>query len=141
MEPLFAAKRQTMRLEAPDRALVFADRRRIEQVLVNLLSNASKFAPSGTSVRLLIECRDDEVAWAVVDEGPGIPAEDQPHLFEHFYVNEQRFPDQTGTGLGLPISLAIAQAHDGAIDVETGPTGTTLRLRVPSRGPAEPAEL
>lgn len=141
MEPLFSAKQQTMRLEAPDHALVFADRRRIEQVLVNLLSNANKFAPSGTSVRLLIECRDDEVAWAVVDEGPGIAAEDQPHLFEHFYVNEQRFPDQTGTGLGLPISLAIAQAHDGTIDIETGPAGTTLRLRVPSHGPAEPAEL
>ncbi len=140
-EPLYSVKRQRIVLETPERVLLFADRRRIEQVLVNLLSNANKFSPTDTMVRLVVERRDAEVVWSVTDEGPGIPAEDQPHLFERFFVNEQRFPDQAGAGLGLPISLAIAQAHDGAIDVESGPGGTTVRLRVPIRGPAEPAEL
>lgn len=141
MEPLFAAKLQQVQILAPDEVLVFADRRRIEQVLVNFLSNANKFAPSGTAVRLIVEERDAEVGWSVVDQGPGIAPEDQVHLFEHFYVNEQRFPDQTGTGLGLPISLAIAQAHDGTVDVLSGPSGTTLRLRIPVRGPTEASEL
>jgi signal transduction histidine kinase len=140
MEPLFAAKRQEVQIVAPEEVVVFADRRRIEQVLVNLLSNANKFARPGTEVRLVVEEHDSEIAWSVVDQGPGIPPEDQIHLFEHFYVNEQRFPDQTGTGLGLPISLAIAQAHEGTVDVVSGPSGTTLRLRIPIRGPAESSE-
>jgi signal transduction histidine kinase len=73
------------------------------------------------------------VAWSVTDTGPGIAPEDQVHLFERFYTHE---PDasvrKTGAGLGLPIALAIAQAHGGTITVESSiGHGSTFSLSIP----------
>jgi signal transduction histidine kinase len=119
---------------------VFGDHRRLEQALLNLVSNAHRFAPEGGHVTLRVDAGDDGfVRWSVTDDGPGIPAEDRARLFERFFVGRSdRNAAREGVGLGLPTALAIAQAHGGRIDVESEPgRGSTFSLVVPELGPPE----
>jgi signal transduction histidine kinase len=121
---------------------VFGDHRRLEQALVNLVSNAQKFSPPGTAVTVSVASRDGFVRWTVEDRGPGIAREDQARLFERFFVvRGDRSRALEGVGLGLPTALAIAQAHGGTIDVvsEVG-RGSTFSLIVPVDGPGEAEE-
>jgi len=116
---------------------VFGDYRRLEQAVVNLLSNAGKFSPDGSRIHVAVSAADDEVRWEVRDDGPGIKPADQARLFERFFVGRQ---DQTGAdpgvGLGLPITLAIARAHGGRVDVESVPgRGSRFAIVVPAAGP------
>jgi signal transduction histidine kinase len=138
LAPLLEARRQRLELRLPPRPVwVYADRRRVEQVLLNLLSNAHKFSPDGAPVRLTVAARGGDVVWSVADEGPGIAPADRARLFERFFTGggpEHR----AGTGLGLPIALAIARAHGGGVEVESTPgSGSTFGLRLPRRGPEE----
>jgi two-component system OmpR family sensor kinase len=107
-----------------------------------LLSNAHTFSPVGSPIRLIVAADGDRVTWAVADRGPGIAAEDRARLFERFFiVASDSSGEKAGAGLGLPIALAIAQAHGGTIEVESAPgRGSTFILRVPARGPAEASE-
>jgi signal transduction histidine kinase len=136
MRPLLDAKRQRLAVDAPSEPIwVFADHRRIVRALLNLVSNAHKFSAAGSDILLRISGTHDEVAWEVTDEGPGIPQAEQPHLFERFFVSAtDRSPG--GTGLGLPIVLASAQAHGGRVEVksEVG-RGSVFRLVLPVAGP------
>ena len=77
--------------------------------------------------------------WTVVDTGPGIPIAAQPYLFERFFTLPQGDSvNSRGTGLGLPIAMAIAQAHGGTIDVESIPgQGSAFTLRVPATRASE----
>ena len=78
------------------------------------------------------------MVWSVRDPGPGIPEEDRPRLFERFFTADHRSQQQSGTGLGLPISLAIAEAHKGSIRVETEVgRGSTFSLRIPAASLAQ----
>jgi len=136
--PLFAEAGQTLVVHPPRHPrAVFGDRRRLEQALLNLLSNAQKFSPPGTTVDLEIVATDGQVAWVVRDAGVGIDAADRAQLFERFFVGRtDRTGAGRGTGLGLPIARAIAQAHGGEIEVESQPgVGSTFRLVVPLLGP------
>jgi signal transduction histidine kinase len=138
MAPALAQKRQHLRLEIPERPMVFGDRIRLRQVLFKLLSNAHRFAPPGAAIAVRLKTDGDDIIWSVADRGPGISAEDLPRLFERFFAPDAPTLDGSGAGLGLPISLAIAQAHGGTIEVETAPgIGSTFSLRVPLRGPEE----
>jgi len=112
---------------------VYGDHRRLEQALVNLLSNAQHFAPEGGSIRVEVTSEAGWVRWSVTDDGPGIPPEDQARLFERFFVGRgDRSGPRQGVGLGLPTALAIAQAHGGTIDVVSRPgQGSTFTLAVP----------
>ncbi len=118
---------------------VYGDRRRLEQALVNLVSNAQKYSPDGTAITITTAAHNDQVYWAVGDQGPGISAEDQRHLFERFFVGDSgRSGHRSGVGLGLPTVLAIAQAHGGRIDVESEPgRGSRFLLFVPVDGPED----
>jgi signal transduction histidine kinase len=132
------AQRTVMDLPATDHQ-VYGDRRRLEQALLNLVSNAQRFSPDGGTIGVGVELRGDLVAWVVTDDGPGIPAGDQPRLFERFFVGRNdRAGTHEGVGLGLPTALAIAQAHGGAIEVdsEVG-AGSRFALVVPLAGPAD----
>ncbi|MGH2920476.1 MAG: sensor histidine kinase [Gaiellaceae bacterium] len=116
----------------PVPALV-ADRGRLAQVLDNLVSNALKFTPEGGRVEIRTSAVDGHVVLEVDDSGIGIPAEEQPRLFERFFraaaATEQAIP---GTGLGLAIVKAIVEAHGGRILVESKPNaGTTFRVELP----------
>jgi signal transduction histidine kinase len=135
--PLAETRGQKVDLTAPVGPVpVFGDFRRLEQALVNLLSNAGKYSPEEASIRVTVAASGDEVSWSVADQGPGIEPDDQARLFERFFV-ASRGPTEaaTGIGLGLPITLLIAQSHGGRIDVESRPgRGSTFRLVVPAAG-------
>ncbi|MGH2380248.1 MAG: sensor histidine kinase [Candidatus Limnocylindria bacterium] len=136
LAPSLASRDHRVEVEAPDAPVwVFADHRRLERALLNLLSNAHKFSPNAAAIQLAIGEADGEVTWSVTDAGTGIPVEQQSHLFERFFVGATDRA-RTGTGLGLPIALAIVQAHEGRIelDSEVG-RGSTFRIIVPAAGP------
>ena len=137
MGPLAAAAEQTINLVLPDRAIwVTADRRRLEQALLNLVSNAQKFSPVGGEIGMSLSHAAGAARWTVTDAGPGIAVDDQRRLFERFFVGEEGM-HRAGTGLGLPTALAIAQAHGGTIEVTSAlGTGSTFELVIPLVGEA-----
>jgi signal transduction histidine kinase len=139
VRPLADARRQTIELDAPAEPVpVFGDFRRLEQALVNLLSNAEKYSPDATPITVTVASTVADVSWSVADAGHGISADDQARLFERFFVGERdRREAAAGIGLGLPITLLIVEAHGGRIDVDSRPgRGSTFRITVPVGGPA-----
>jgi signal transduction histidine kinase len=138
--PLAEADRHEIGLEAPEEPVpVFGDFRRLEQALVNLLSNADKYSAQGAPISVSVAASDGEVSWSVTDKGYGIRPEDQARLFERFFVaSRDRTEATAGIGLGLPITLLIVQAHGGRIDVESKVgQGSTFRIVVPATGPEQ----
>mgnify|MGYP005760780423 FL=1 len=125
-----------MVVDAPDSLPdIVADRERIEQVVVNILSNAVKYTPAGGHVRLAA-CMvgANRVRITVEDDGVGIPAADVPRLFERFYrVDKARSRAAGGTGLGLAIAKEIVEQHEGKIALasEYG-KGTTVTIVLPT---------
>ena len=110
----------------------------IEAVLVNLLDNAIKFTPAGGQVSLSAAAHDQRCLIRVADSGPGIPAEDLPHVFERFYrVDKARSrsdvqPGSNGAGLGLAIVKALLEQNSGQITVESQPgLGTIFTVELP----------
>jgi signal transduction histidine kinase len=112
---------------APDGVIADVDPVRIRQVLANLLSNAYKFAPQGSSVRVDVSVARDDVSISVSDDGPGVPEQRRGELFEKFSRLGASGP---GMGLGLYISRAIARAHGGDLRLSEG-EDMTMRLSVP----------
>src|SRR5215218_6393317 len=116
---------------------VDGDRDRLVQVVINLVSNAVKFTPSG-SVRVAVAAEAPggarHVRVAVADSGRGVSAEDVARIFEPFRQASDTLPDgPKGTGLGLPISRQIVEAHGGVLEVDTQPgEGATFWFRVPA---------
>jgi two-component system phosphate regulon sensor histidine kinase PhoR len=114
---------------------VQADPKRVEQVITNLVDNAIKYCPPGSTIT--IQWSKDPVDKAtvlrVLDNGPGIPEKYLERLFERFYrVDKGRSRDSGGTGLGLSIVKHIMQRHDGTVTVESTPgSGTTFICRFP----------
>lgn len=98
--------------------LVKADSQRMEQVLVNLIENGIKYGNQDGKVNVLIEERKKNLQISVKDNGPGIPAEHLPRLFERFYrVDKSRAKMSGGSGLGLSIVKHIVKAHGSQITV------------------------
>ena len=99
---------------------IAADRRRLAEVLQNLLDNAVQYTPSGGSITVSASSDGDEVEFTVSDTGIGIPRVDQPRIFERFYrVDVARSREVGGTGLGLSIAKHLVEAHGGRIWVES----------------------
>jgi signal transduction histidine kinase len=122
-------------LESPDELpRVLADRRRMRQVVSNLIENAVKYSPEGGEVEVSTASDADSVWFAVKDYGIGIPAEHHDTVFERFFrVSSQHTREITGTGLGLAICRRIVEEHDGLIELtsEVG-RGTTFTVRLPA---------
>ena len=112
---------------APDLPLVMADRRRIVQVISNLLSNAARHSPESSVIRVSAVRDGAHVEFSVVDEGRGIPTEHMANLFRKF---SQREDDDPGgdTGLGLAICKGIVEAHGGRIRAESDGPGLGARF-------------
>lgn len=97
---------------------IFADKDKISQVLVNLLSNAQKYTPQGGKVQISVKGTEEYTEIIVKDNGPGIPEEDLPFIFERFYrADKSRNRLTGGSGIGLAIAKAIMNAHKGNIEV------------------------
>ena len=111
------------------------DRRRIRELLLNLVTNAIKFTPSGGRVELQLDERGDQILLIVRDSGIGIAAGDLPYVFERFWradLARSRTGERPGTGLGLAITKWIAEAHGGSIAVQSRPTrGSVFTVTLP----------
>ena len=120
----------------PFAALALADADRIHQVLVNLLDNAIKFTPAGGRVSIFFDRTGEQISCIVTDTGPGIPADEIPHLFERFSRGDRsrsRSAGESGAGLGLAIARTIVEAHGGHMWVEsTCGCGASLTFTLPS---------
>ncbi len=125
----------TLRLGEIDQVLVCGDKDRLKQVLVNLVSNAIKYTPQGGEVVVGLAKVEQKARLTISDNGPGIPQEDLPHIFERFYRGEKsrtRTRDGKGFGLGLSIAYWIVRNHEGYIEVSSSQeTGTTFCIWLP----------
>jgi K+-sensing histidine kinase KdpD len=122
---------------SPGFPIVDADPRRIRQVLRNIVDNAIKYAPKGGLIVIRGEVRRDDVVVSIADQGVGISPEDLIPLFDkYFRVKAPTGYHVPGTGLGLPVSRAIIEAHGGRIWAEsTVREGTTLYFSIPLENP------
>jgi signal transduction histidine kinase len=132
-QSLFVRKKQEIEVLTPDEPmLATADEGRIEQALLNLLSNANKFSAEETNIT--IRGTREEAMWRidVIDRGIGITDEDQQRIFEEFEQVHTRGAHSAGTGLGLALAKRFIEAHGGTIAVESViGTGTTFIVRLP----------
>ncbi|MEV7416430.1 HAMP domain-containing sensor histidine kinase [Streptomyces sp. NPDC089919] len=128
-------------LDAARGIMVRLDPRRLDVILANLIGNALKHggSPVRVSIRTEAGAEGDTLVIAVKDNGPGIPAEVLPHVFDRFYKASASRPKSDGSGLGLSIAMENAHIHGGDITAENAPGGGalfTLRLPVPPLGEA-----
>ena len=124
----------TMSLELESEPIMLeGDRARIEQVVINVISNSVRYTPEYGSITVSAR-GGDEVSVSVADTGIGIPEADVPHLFDRFYrVDKGRSRAQGGTGLGLSIAKEIVDRHNGRIDVKSKlGEGTTVTVTLPA---------
>jgi signal transduction histidine kinase len=132
-QPLFVRKRQQVEVTLPDEPMVVrADVSRIEQVLLNLLSNANKFSPEGE--KIFVRSGGDAQWWQVEisDRGAGIALGDQERIFNEFEQLHVRSAHSSGTGLGLALARRFVEAHGGEIGVESVVgAGSTFHIRLP----------
>ncbi len=135
MRAQFDARRQELSQEIdPDLPDIEADRDRIRQVLVNLLTNANEYCPEGAGIEVKARRDGAEVEIDVIDNGPGIPEQQLEHIFERFSRGDAGETQRVGgTGLGLAISKSLVELHGGTIAAEsTLDRGSTFRVRLPA---------
>jgi signal transduction histidine kinase len=120
---------------------MLADRRKLKQILANLLSNGIKFTPAGGKVSLSASCEaDGGLVFQVADTGIGIAPEDIPKALAPFQqIDSMLRRKHEGTGLGLPLTKALVELHGGTLNIESElGDGTTVTLRFSSRRTIEP---
>ncbi len=132
------AAEQGLRVEADGRTEALGDELRAQQIVRALVENAIRHTPAGTSVAVSVFEAPDGVVLEVRDDGPGIPEEDQTHLFQRFY--RAAGGKASGSGLGLAIASELASRLDGAIAVVSRPGDTVFTLKLPPAGPELPQE-
>jgi signal transduction histidine kinase len=133
-------KKQTISVVGDNEISVFADRSFLRMAVINLLDNAVKYSPSGSTVRLVLSNgknfsnQTEFVQLSIEDEGPGIPEDKASHVFDRFYrVDEGRTRDAGGAGLGLAIAKWAVEAHGGTISVTPRlPHGSIFFIRIPA---------
>lgn len=128
------------RAEDPRTVWTYADPDRLAQVLANLIENALRYAR--TAVNLEVGCSVGRATVTVVDDGPGIPAQDMPRIFEKLFVARPRPDRPIGSGLGLTIVSELTQAMGGSVRAESpadGAGGTRMVVMLPLAAPPEPA--
>ena len=128
-----------LHLEVPaDLPLLWVQGALIEQALVNVLDNAARFSPPAGVIDIRLSHDGETFCFAISDQGPGIPVDEQAQIFDLFYTAARGDRGGQGTGLGLAICLGMLNAHGGTARVESAPgQGTTLILQLPLQQPAE----
>ena len=126
LEPQARGKQIKLVMDAPGPQTASIDAARFSQVIDNLVSNAIKFSPSGTTMEVTLRPGKDSFVLSVQDQGPGIPEEERKLLFRSFQkLSARPTGGEKSTGLGLSIVKRIVDAHGGRIDVESGSNGGT----------------
>jgi signal transduction histidine kinase len=131
--PLFGRKRQEVVVELPDDPMIVkADLGRVEQVLLNLLSNANKFSPEGQPIVVSTRAEEGWYRIEIRDHGIGISPDDQKRIFNDFEQVQTAGVMASGTGLGLSLAKRFAEAHGGGIEVTSAlGVGSTFAVRLP----------
>ena len=135
---LFEQRRQTITVDAPaDTAPILGDRRRVEQILTNLLSNAAKYTPDGGRIAVSADALDGRVRIAVADSGPGIPEPERELVFGRFYRGKDASRrGEAGSGLGLAIVKSLVELHGGTIRATAAvPHGARFVVELPAAPP------
>ena len=126
-------RNQELKLQLSDRCEMYADSAKLTQVIYNLLENASKYTQEGGTIRVRLIRSGRDAILTVSDNGPGIPKEDQTHIFDRFYrVDKARSRETGGTGLGLSIVRQMVIMHGGTVSVESEEgNGSTFTVELP----------
>jgi len=131
--PAAEKKKVVLAIAAPPRNTVArTDSNRLEQILLNLLANAIRHTPDGSTVRTTVTQEEGTVAFEVIDEGPGVPDEELERIFDIYLTTAE---DGRGLGLGLPLSRRLARLLGGELRALPHPTGGRFRLEIPTSGP------
>ena len=138
VEALVVQRHQALEVQLPDGLpAVLGDGPRLTQVFVNLLSNASKFAPEQSTIRIGARSLGAEIEAWVDDEGPGVPDLADSSIFDRFYRGKDEEPEPTGLGLGLWIVKSIVERHGGKVSAGRTTEGRTrFSVLLPAAGPA-----
>ncbi len=138
LRPLAEANQQQVhrQLEA---AIINGDPARLTQIVTNLMTNAIKFTPPGGTIDLVVRQNPEqrEATLTVSDNGPGIPIEDRPHVFERFYRSDSTRP-VAGSGIGLAVVAQLVKAHAGTVELVDSTVGTTITVTFPMSPPLIP---
>lgn len=133
--PISVAGKHVFYISGDKELQVFADEHRIEQVIVNMVNNAVKYAPDSNEIVFFIQQINDMAKISVKDNGPGIPQDKLPHLFDRYYKVDHAGYQGSGLGLGLFISSEIVKRHGGDIGVESElGKGSTFWFTLPVNG-------
>ena len=126
-------RRQEIKLQLGDPCEMYADCAKLTQVVYNILDNAIKYTPEGGLIRVRLVRSGRDAILTIMDNGPGIPKEDQPHIFDRFYrVDKARSRDTGGTGLGLSIVNQLVLMHGGTVSVQSDEGhGSTFIVELP----------
>lgn len=133
LRPMAEKRKQTLTASLPDALPMTGDSAKLEQALYNLVDNAVKYSPEGEGIEIAAQREGRNAILTVTDHGPGIPAEDLPHIFDRFYrVDKARSRDTGGTGLGLSIVRQMVALHQGTVAVESVEgKGSVFRVELP----------
>lgn len=127
-----AAGKHELIFQGDKSLMVYADEHRIDQVIVNLVNNAVKYAPGSKEIYLITEKAGHCAKISIVDNGPGIASDKIPHLFQRYYRSDYQGVQFSGIGLGLYISAEIVKKHGGEIGVNSEPgKGSTFWFTIP----------
>jgi two-component system CheB/CheR fusion protein len=131
------APKYYLEIDKNDPVTVYADRTRIEQVMINFLTNAIKYSPGQNRIIINVERLENEVKFSVTDFGIGIPQDKQPFIFDRFFRVHESSQNFSGLGLGLYISAEIINRHKGSVGMESEEgRGSTFWFTLPVGNPA-----
>src|SRR3970282_363271 len=137
LRPLAEAQKHVIEYKPPEESLlIMGDPNRLNSVMSNLLSNAIKFTDPSGLIRVEVSWNDEEAILSVTDNGPGIPDEEMPRVFEHLVRGRAAVRDPNnpveGTGLGLALAKTVIEQHGGRLWVESEEgRGSTFRFALP----------
>ena len=133
LKPIADQRGQTLTLTLSDPCDMYADKSKLSQVIYNIMENAVKDTQQGGKIAVALQRVGRDAVLTVSDNGPGIPKENLPHIFDRFYrVDKARSRDTGGTGLGLSIVHQLVLLHGGAISVDSEEgRGTTFTVELP----------